>query len=310
VTGERGDRLHSAEFFGPERDHWWNLDQLALIASRVGLGDVVSVLDVGCGVGHWGRLLGGVLPGQAQIVGVDREPSWVCEASARSERLGLSDRFRYVEGRAEALPFPDACFDLVTCQTVLIHVESPPAVIGEMLRVAKPGAVILAAEPNNRAAALVATSNTAAASIDELLDEARFLLICERGKVALGEGDNSVGDLVPGYFAQHGVDEIQTFIADRPAALVPPYASEGQQALRDYVLREAQEGTVGWIREDAQRFFIAGGGSAADFDGAWERRLQGRRLDAQALRDGTFHTAGGTILYVVAGRKPATGGTP
>ncbi len=215
MRGERGDRPHSAEFFGPERDHWWNLDQLALIACRIGLGDVASALDVGCGVGHWGRLLGSVLPAEAQIVGVDREPSWVREASAPAERARLSQRLRYVEGRAEALPFHDASFDLVTCQTVLIHVESPPAVIGEMLRVAKPGGVILAAEPNNRTSALVATSNTAAASIDELLDEAWFLLMCERGKVALGEGDNSVGDLVPGYLAEQGVREVETFIADK-----------------------------------------------------------------------------------------------
>ncbi len=310
MSGEPGDRPHSAEFFGPERDHWWNLDQLALIASRVGLGGVVSVLDVGCGVGHWGRLLASVLPPEARMIGVDRESAWVREASARAARAGVTERFRYLEGRAEALPFPDAGFDLVTCQTVLIHVESPLAVIGEMLRVAKPGGVILVAEPNNRTSALVATSNTAAASIEERLDEARFLLTCECGKVALGEGDNSVGDLVPGYFAQHGVEEIQTFIADKPAALVPPYASAAQQALRDYVLREAEEGTVGWIREDAQRFFIAGGGSASDFDAAWDRRLRARRLDAQALRDSTFHTAGGTILYIVAGRKPATGGAP
>ena len=304
MTEESGDEPHSAEFLGPERDHWWNLDQLGLIASRVGLGQVASALDVGCGVGHWGRLLDSVLPAQAQIVGVDREPSWVREASAGAERAGLAERFRYVEGRAEALPFPDTSFDMVTCQTVLIHVDSPTAVIGEMLRVLRPGGVILVAEPNNRASSLVATSNTAAASIDELLDEARFLLTCERGKIALGEGDNSVGDLVPGCLAEHGVREIQTFIADKPAALVPPYASEAQQALRDYVLREAEQGTVGWRRKDARRFFIAGGGSAADFDAVWERRLQARRRDAQALRDGTFHTAGGTILYLIAGRKP------
>ena len=69
---------------------------------------------------------------------------------------------------------------------------------------------------------------------------------------------------MPGYLAEHGVGEINTFIADKPATLVPPYASEAQQALRDYVLREAEQGTVGWMREDARRFFIAGGGSPAE----------------------------------------------
>ena len=37
--------------------------------------------------------------------------------------------------------------------------------------------------------------------MDEILARARLWLICERGKAALGEGNNSIGDLVPGLFA-------------------------------------------------------------------------------------------------------------
>ena len=54
-------RPHSAAYFGPERDFWWNVDHLALMASRRKLEDVRSVLDVGCGVGHWGTLLVSIL---------------------------------------------------------------------------------------------------------------------------------------------------------------------------------------------------------------------------------------------------------
>lgn len=104
---------HSAEFFGPERDFWWNLDQLKLIASRRALGDVRSVLDVGAGVGHWGTLLASVLSPDASIIGIEREPEWVQEAARRAERLGLADRCRYKQGNAESLPFDDASFDLV-----------------------------------------------------------------------------------------------------------------------------------------------------------------------------------------------------
>jgi hypothetical protein len=51
----------------------------------------------------------------------------------------------------------------------------------------------------------VDTSVSADASIDELVDLMRFDLTCERGKTALGEGNGSIGDLLPGYFAQHGI---------------------------------------------------------------------------------------------------------
>ena len=56
-------------------------------------------------------------------------------------------RFRYRVADAKTLPFPDASFDLVTCQTLLIHLADPSAVIAEMARVARPGGLVLAAEP-------------------------------------------------------------------------------------------------------------------------------------------------------------------
>jgi SAM-dependent methyltransferase len=44
-----------------------------------------------------------------------------------------------VAARAEALPFPDATFDLVTCVGALHHVQSPTRALDEMARVVAPG---------------------------------------------------------------------------------------------------------------------------------------------------------------------------
>jgi SAM-dependent methyltransferase len=309
MTTDRHERPHSAEFFGPERDYWWSRDQLELIAGRLELSAVRSVLDVGCGVGYWARLVASVLSPGATIIGVDREAVWVQEAAAIAQLSGGDGQFRYQQGLAEALVFPDASFDLVTCQTLLIHVPSPRAVIEEMLRVTKPGGVILLAEPNNRASLLVDTSVNAGAPIDDLLERMRFLLICERGKEAIGEGNNSIGDLLPGYLAEQGVQGVQTFICDKAGALVPPYHSDDQRALRSYAIKQAEEQTWGWSREDASRYFTAGGGTEQEFEIAWERRLNENHLAAAALTDGSFHTAGGNILYIIAGQKPGgTGG--
>ena len=95
---------HSWEFFGPERDHWWNRDYLALIASRLELEGLRSVLDVGCGIGHWGRLLGSVLHAEASFVGLDREPRWLSRAAQLADQQELGDRFRYEQGTAQELP--------------------------------------------------------------------------------------------------------------------------------------------------------------------------------------------------------------
>ena len=87
--------LHSAEYFGEQRDFWWNQDFVALMAKRWKLGDVKMALDVGCGVGHWGRVILPHLPPEARLFGVDREPAWVKEAADRAARAGFGDRTTY-----------------------------------------------------------------------------------------------------------------------------------------------------------------------------------------------------------------------
>jgi SAM-dependent methyltransferase len=298
------EELHSAAYFGAIRDFWWNADHLELCARRLGLEQVGSVLDVGSGVGHWGRLLASVLPEGATVTGIDQEPGWVEEAGRRASAAGLGERFSYLQARAEELPFEDASFDLVTCQTVLIHVTEPLHVIREMARVVRPGGLVLASEPNNRSLALTGSSSTAQASVDDLLDVARFLVTCERGQVALGLGDNSAGDLVPGLFAEAGLLDVQAWLSDKVSLMVPPYESEEQQVLVEQYAEDANRDVVyGWTRDEARRYFVAGGGEDAHFDAAWERRLAEARRDAGAIERGEFHTAGGDILYLVAGRR-------
>ena len=124
-TSRDGFELHSAAYFGESRNYWWNPDYLELLGRRWNLKSALKVLDVGCGPGHWGRTISDLVACDARIVGVDREPAWVAASTRTAAELGLSDGFEYVVGTVEALPFPDDSFDLVTCQTVLIHVADP-----------------------------------------------------------------------------------------------------------------------------------------------------------------------------------------
>jgi ubiquinone/menaquinone biosynthesis C-methylase UbiE len=290
---------HSAAYFGDARDFWWNLDQLELCARRIGLGEVRTVLDVGAGVGHWGRLLSGVLSPDATVVGVDPEPRWVEEAGVRAPDA----RFSYQQATVEQLPFEDASFDLVTCQTVLIHVRDPAVALAEMVRVVRPGGVVVVSEPNNRGLSLLGTSVT---TLDDMFDAAQFHLVCEKGKVALGEGDSSLGDLVPGLFAEAGLERIETYLSDKVAQMLPPYETEEQRALVSEYESALERGAFGWTREEAWRYYEAGGGDAEVFEGAWARRVAENRAQVEAMRDGTFHTAGGQILYLVSGRRPSS----
>lgn len=299
----QGQAAHSAEHFGDTRDHWWNIDFLQLMAKRWKLDAVHDVLDVGCGVGHWGMLLASVLPENVSVTGIDREPNWVTRASERALARGLDRRFSYRQGEAERLPFPDNSFDLTTCQTLLIHLPDPAVAISEMLRVTKPGGLVAVAEPNNLAESLLLDSISNQASIDEIVRLVRFQLTCERGKVALGEGDNSLGDRVPGLFVAQGLVEVEAYVNDKATAVFPPYSTVSQRAVvedaRDRVARHLWN----WSEADARRLFLAGGGSEGDFAVHFAGVIASSERIVQGLADATYHGIVGGAFYLVAGRK-------
>lgn len=49
----------------------------------------------------------------------------------------------FIQGDAEALPFPDASFDLVTCRMAAHHFPHPAHAVREAARVLKPGGRLL-----------------------------------------------------------------------------------------------------------------------------------------------------------------------
>src|SRR5262245_17058193 len=73
-----------------------------------------SVLDVGCGTGIVARQIVSRLRGRAAVTGIDLNPNMLAVARAAGAREEVAVKWR--EGRAEALPFPDATFDLTLCQ--------------------------------------------------------------------------------------------------------------------------------------------------------------------------------------------------
>jgi len=99
-----------------------------------------SLLDCGCGPGSltigFARYLS---PGR--VVGIDRERAQMAAAIAWAADHGL-ENLRFEAGDVYALPFADACFDAVFCSAVLGSVSRPAAVVGEMVRVLKPGGII------------------------------------------------------------------------------------------------------------------------------------------------------------------------
>ena len=295
---------HSADYFGDTRDHWWNRDFLQLMSQRWELHAVKRVLDVGCGIGHWSRCLTPFLSADCALTGVDREPQSLEEARKRSTSIHhLTTTF--LEADAARLPFPDASFDMVTCQTVLIHVNDPVAVLREMIRVLTPGGLIALAEPNNAASNLSPIDPEK--PIRETLDLLEFQMICERGKRILGEGYNSAGPLIPGWLSDLGVRQIASYLSDKTTMLLPPHTSEHARAtIQEMDDRDRREFWF-WNREDTHRYFLAGGGSTDAFATSWGKALAHERslLDSvPRMHRSITHVP---VLLLVSGRKAPSG---
>jgi SAM-dependent methyltransferase len=104
-----------------------------------------SVLDVGCGFGlETLRLAALAKPGR--IVGIDKSADFIADARARAAAAGLA--IECDVGDAEALPYPDASFDCVRAERLLIYLSDPAKAVAEMKRVAKPGGSIAIIEPD------------------------------------------------------------------------------------------------------------------------------------------------------------------
>ena len=91
-------------------------------------------LDVATGTGNTALALA---EAGADVVGIDVSPAMLKMARSRVVIEGQAARF--VEGKAEALPFEDASFDLVTARHAPHHFRDVPRFLAEVRRVLRPG---------------------------------------------------------------------------------------------------------------------------------------------------------------------------
>jgi SAM-dependent methyltransferase len=98
------------------------------------LGPAKNILDLGCGVGDFGRYRPNV---SVNVYGIDIDPAAVARAQAHEIA---------VQGDLEnaALPYETGYFDAVLARDILEHLQAPWLTLQEVRRVLKPGGLVVA----------------------------------------------------------------------------------------------------------------------------------------------------------------------
>jgi len=104
---------------------------------RLNIAPASRLLDVACGSGQLALL---AAKDGLEVTGVDIAGNLVERARTRAQAEGLKARFE--EADAEALPFDDATFDVVTSLIGAMFAPRPDLVAKELLRVCVPGGTI------------------------------------------------------------------------------------------------------------------------------------------------------------------------
>lgn len=123
-----------------EPSYVWRAGQerrLQMIVTAAGDRLMGRVLENGCGVGIY---LQHLTPRAGSIVGLEFDNERVREARTHSQNL--------INGASEQLPFSTASFNVILSHEVLEHVRDDHRSVEEMVRVLKPGGVIVLFVPN------------------------------------------------------------------------------------------------------------------------------------------------------------------
>lgn len=297
---------HSEEYLTEQRLAWWNPDFLDLMVERWDISACETILDVGCGHGHWSELLLPHLPNARYLLGVDKESQWIDIARDRFTRI-LPTRFpgvtaEFIVESAENLDIENDKFDVVTCQTLLMHVPDPSQVVRELARVLKPGGCLICIEPNNLRNYILNDSVTLRDDTDVRVSQFEFWLRYQRGKELLGEGFNEVGELLVGLLRAESLAGIKVFLSDKVAVLVPPYDVAAQASFAD-LENWLESGTGPFDEADLRRCVRAGGGTEELIvKGIQDFKDRHRRALIQFSR-GEYVCGAGSLVYLCSGIK-------
>lgn len=138
TTTERNDelvRLRSQALRFQERE--------IQLLSSFNLPSAGRLLDMGCGLAHIAEMIARRFP-DLEVTGIDESEDLLSRAKARIEDWPKNLKLNACDARNTNLS--QASFDFVYCRFLLQHLSDPLIVLGEAMRLLKPGGQILLAD--------------------------------------------------------------------------------------------------------------------------------------------------------------------
>ncbi len=137
----RDQKQSVRDHFGPVAAHYATAivhrtgPDLEALVDRAEVRGDEHVLDVGCGAGHTALQLA---PNVARVDALDLTRPMLDQVERLAAERGL-DNVHTRLGDAEAIPFPDESFEIITCRLCAHHFQRPGRAVSEMFRVLAPG---------------------------------------------------------------------------------------------------------------------------------------------------------------------------
>lgn len=132
------DRYDEVKHFRREYDHMFLAQP---IMEQIAPHQSPLVLDIATGTARLPLALLHHTHFQGRVIGLDLSRRML--AVAANKLVGSRQRAPLLWASAEALPFSDDLFDVVICLEALEFMEQPDAVMGEAVRVLRPGGLLL-----------------------------------------------------------------------------------------------------------------------------------------------------------------------
>lgn len=239
------------------------------------LDSVSRIVDVGCGSGSFTSDLVDQAPPGSVAIGLDINAAVLREGRS-SEDVGL------MLAAAEQIPVQSDWADLVICRRLLMNLPRPSAALGEMVRIAKRGALVAAIEPDFLGERGYSTVS------GELEFLRKLLLLTSKGS-DLGFGPKCVA-----LFREVGLSQIEAFVHS------PVTISGGDRfptVHRERSARRFVELVDQWCGQLEPR------PGQADLEALVEEAHDLDRVRDRQVRSGEYASASSFPLWMVRGRK-------